>query len=540
LVHNFARRRHFDSVISRLAERGHDVCIAAVSEREQIRLGPVSHPGITAAPCPNLRADGWRDLVTALRMARDFSRYYHPRYANARLLRARAAKYMQRVFYDYWAFTEQRPWLTKRSWLLEWAFKGIEELIPSDRAFEAFIKDRRPDVILVTPLIRFGSYQTDYVKAAHKLGIPVGFVPYSWDNLSNKGLIRIHADRTLVWNEIQKREAVELHGAPHDTVVVTGAPRFDEFFAMKASTTREEFCAAAGLDPARPFVLYLCSSRFVARKENRFVTRFWLKALRQSPDPVLKSCGVLIRPHPAYPHRLLRAAGWLEQHAENVAVSPTDKSNADQGLYDSLYHAAAVVGLNTSAMIEAGIVGKSVLSILVPGFGGQEGTLHFDYLLQANGGLLSLDRSFEEHLRSLSMALANPEAGRERSLRFVGGFVRPYGLDVPATPIMVRKIEELAEVRKRPRRTPLWHYPARWALRRWSTRRVPAVADEDTETDDKEKALEGARRKKTKVSEKGARKDKLLPALPVLNGSATTHEVASAAVAGEREGPPGN
>ena len=51
----------------------------------------------------------------------------------------------------------------------------------------------------------------------------------------------------------------------------------------------------------------------------------------------------------------------------------TTGSVADPALYDSLYHAAAVVGLNTSAMIEAGILGKSVFTIQTQEFaGGQE------------------------------------------------------------------------------------------------------------------------------------------------------------------------
>ena len=49
-----------------------------------------------------------------------------------------------------------------------------------------------------------------------------------------------------------------------------------------------------------------------------------------------------------------------------AAISPIDwviwpeppKVQADPALYDALYHSAAVTGLNTSAMIEAGIPGK--------------------------------------------------------------------------------------------------------------------------------------------------------------------------------------
>jgi hypothetical protein len=63
----------------------------------------------------------------------------------------------------------------------------MEATIPSDTAIEAFLQAERPDAVLVTPLINFGSYQADFVKSAQALGIPVGFPVFSWDNLTNKG-----------------------------------------------------------------------------------------------------------------------------------------------------------------------------------------------------------------------------------------------------------------------------------------------------------------------------------------------------------------
>ena len=60
--------------------------------------------------------------------------------------------------------------------------------------------------------------------------------------LTNRGLIRVTPDRVLVWNDIQKQETTELHEVPAERVVITGAPRFDEFFAMQPSGGRQ--CAA--------------------------------------------------------------------------------------------------------------------------------------------------------------------------------------------------------------------------------------------------------------------------------------------------------
>jgi hypothetical protein len=41
-------------------------------------------------------------------------------------------------------------------------------------------------------------------------------------NLTNRGLIRVEPDRVLVWSDIQRKEATELHSVSSERVVVTG------------------------------------------------------------------------------------------------------------------------------------------------------------------------------------------------------------------------------------------------------------------------------------------------------------------------------
>lgn len=475
-IHNISKTRHFDSVLAALAERGHTV-ILAVEHRSRDKPLPLPKSAIRLnqrlaaagtrgrieiVACPVQRADEWAHLAPTLRRARDYVRFLGPQYQRAEKLRRRAAAYAP----EGWPrFVDERPWLRKHPQRLGRALAVAEALIPSSRLFERVIASEKPDVVLVTPLIHYVTYQTDYVKSAHRLGLPVGFLPFSWDNLTNGPLIRVQPDRTLVWNDTQQREAIELHHAPADSVIVTGAPRFDAFFAMRPSTSREEFCRLVGLDPAVPLLVYVCSSAFVAPREVDFI-RKWICALRGAADPVVRGVGVLVRPHPAH---LKQWASIDFSEFSNVARwSARQTMNADQGLYDSLFHARAVIGLNTSAMIEAGIVGKPVHSIVTDEFaGGQEQTIHFGYLRAANGGLLHEARTLDEHVGQLGHAVATSESGHEQERRFVERFVRPHGLDVPVTPIMVEEIERIGQIAKRPQsRTPFWHYPARWGLRR--------------------------------------------------------------------------
>src|SRR5688572_1779266 len=402
-------------------------------------------------PNPVRRLDAWEPFVRPLRQARDYLRFLDPSYDHAAKLAERARIYAP----PGWANRFAPDGSLRRRWtLVRGALELAEDLVPSEQYFELFIRSHAPDAVLVTPLVDFGSYQTDYVKGAHRLGIPVGFVPFSWDNLTNRGLVRVAPDRVLVWNEHQKREATTYHGVSPDRVVVVGAPRFDDFFAMQPSLPRTEFCARARIDPSRPLLLYLCSSHFVAPNEVEFVRR-WARAVRQSPDPAVAGCGILVRPHPAnadqWEHVDLGGIGnavvWLDP----------PRVQADPALYDSLFHAAAIVGLNTSAMIEAGIVGRSVYTIETEEFaGGQEQTLHFHYLLARNGGLVEVAHDLEEHARQILDTLASPEAARARTRRFIEAFVRPRGIDKPVAPIVADEVERAATLKKRPRGTALW------------------------------------------------------------------------------------
>jgi hypothetical protein len=120
-------------------------------------------------------------------------------------------------------------------------------------------------------------------------------------------------------------------------------------------------------------------------------------------------------------------------------------TEADEALYfDSIHHAAVVVGINTSAMVESFVQRKPVLTIRAADFQeSQEGTLHFGELRTATGGVLQTAASLPEHVRQLRETLVDPgrfESGIEEFLRV---FVRPHGLDRSATPILADAIEAL-------------------------------------------------------------------------------------------------
>ena len=90
----------------------------------------------------------------------------------------------------------------------------------------------------------------------------------------------------LVWNQAQKREAVDLHGIEPERVIVTGAQLFDRWFHKAPTRDRVAFAARVGLPRAEPFILFTGSSMFISAPdaEVAFVKR-WIEALRASAGP---------------------------------------------------------------------------------------------------------------------------------------------------------------------------------------------------------------------------------------------------------------
>jgi hypothetical protein len=109
------------------------------------------------------------------------------------------------------------------------------------------------------------------------------------------------------------------------------------------------------------------------------------------------------------------------------------------------------VGVNTSAMVEAAVVGRPVLSVLAEEFrDSQQGTLHFQHLRRDGGGCVVEALSLEEHLSQLAKVLAGDVPD---TTAFVRSFVRPHGLDEAATPRVADAIEQAADLRPVPRRS---------------------------------------------------------------------------------------
>ena len=375
----------------------------------------------------------------------DWLRYFHKDYKNAVALRERVDKMFEKksslrmlqgaikVIVSVFGNLGVR-------FLSHYITRKINEWVPQKRLVEYFANDNA-DIYVVSPLVEVASSQVEPVLALHRLGKKVNFVVHSWDNLTNKGLVRLDLFQHYVWNEFQKNELQKYHNVSTKAIKVYGCSAYDAWFDMKPIRTREEFCALNKLDPSKPFVLFTGSSSFISKSYELEVVDELEKCFGSSNLPSQKDIQILIRPHPQ------NADIWSDyEESEKTKICGKNglmpvADDAKQYYFESIHYSAAVIGINTSAMIEASIIGVPVISISTRDFEKtQEGTLHFRYL--EHEAKIPVIKNLEELPIKLEYCIDNFDAVREGQVSFISSFIRPLGVNEGVTKVLLRSLKQ--------------------------------------------------------------------------------------------------
>jgi hypothetical protein len=439
--------RMYGPVICELERRGWTVGIAfdTPEKRGGAQVPAGAGPHVASLGALPQSDDG---VLAHARLAMDYVRYLEPPFARAGYLRQRAARRLAPGF----------RWLTRLPILPAWMVGGAvsaartaEGMLAADPRVVHFMRAYRPDLVLVSPLVTMnvrGSGQTEVVKAARALGIPVVVGVASWDHLTSKGLIRVLPDVLTVWNDVQRDEAIRLHRVPPSRIVVTGAQPLDHWFERPSDPDGQAFRRALGLEPGRALLLFVGSSLNMAPgdSEVRFVRR-WLASVRASSDRRVAGAFVLVRPHPS---NTKQWAG-VDLDDRGTAIQPSSYSGMPlrddevEAFRSALLASQAVVGINTTAMIEAAILRRPVLSVRDAAFvHSQLETIHFGYLAADSGGCALVADTLEQHAAQLSSVLGDAGGQVAAADRFVSRFVRPHGRDRRATSVLADAIERCA------------------------------------------------------------------------------------------------
>jgi CDP-glycerol:poly(glycerophosphate) glycerophosphotransferase len=271
------------------------------------------------------------------------------------------------------------------------------------------------------------------LRTAVRRRVPSMAVDASWDNFTNKILPVRRVSQLIVWNELMKQQAVELHGYDSSQVTIAGVPHWDLYFRDAAGSTRESFCRRIGVDPARRLVtLTTTPNELYAHYDH--VLHVMVDALNGGRWPAPSQ--ILVRVHPRDDvNRYKEFVGMPHVIVEKpfrTTVSSSDGLSVDitaetqQHLADTLRHSDVIVQVASTIAIEAAIFDTPVMNVSFDGETPADWTrsarryLHFTHFANVvKHGAVALADSPEALVAGIGRYLADPTIDTEARRRVV-------------------------------------------------------------------------------------------------------------------------
>ena len=239
----------------------------------------------------------------------------------------------------------------------------VEQLFQPVDDIDSWLEEITPDLVLVTPLnLRF-SGETDLVKSLLKMKIPYCVLTLTWDNLSTKGIFQFQPEKLLVWNKEQSEDAKNLHGLPAEKIVICGAPFFDKWKNFTQINKKSKLTNHRTKSTSTLRIVYLGSSANIIKDETQLIETI-RNQLNQSSVYAVRNSKLYVRYHPA---NWQQGSNLNHQGIEIPASMGTLPSaqNEIEEFAALLLNSHCCIGVNTSAMIDAVLLGKVVFSPLI-------------------------------------------------------------------------------------------------------------------------------------------------------------------------------
>lgn len=386
------------------------------------------------------RTDHWRRWIFPAREIRSYANYVSRGTRTTQFYVDRWLGYVPQWVRSRRKSASFQRLLTSR--IADGALRLFERLVPPDAGVTAHLREENPDVVVVSPSNMRFSEEIEYVKAAKRLRVPVVLHTMTWDNLSTKGVHHIVPDLVFLWNEIHFDDIREFHGFPEDVCCIAGSPFLERWFDDAAPEDRTPLCQRMGISADQPYVIYLGSSKNIAKDESWVVERLHA-LLRKSNDQRLRRMSIVIRPHPANVDVFQRLV------LDGVVIWPRggalpQTADLHHEFRSMLAHAVATVGVNTTAMSDSLLADCPCLTPLLREYDRtQRLANHFKVLADRDVMAVCRDwRDVESHLTDL---LDGIDVTRQRRRGFKAWFARPRGVDQSAGDVMAERIFELAK-----------------------------------------------------------------------------------------------
>lgn len=329
-----------------------------------------------------------------------------------------------------WLLGHTRLW---RAFIRAIEYYGFHD----DVIWEASFTRYKPDAVFGTSVIH--EVTITLLKHARRRGVPALGMVKSWDNLSSKGLLRVHPDYLLVQNEIMVREAAEWNDFPKSKIRIVGFPQFDHYYDPLWHQSRGGVARNIGIDPNLKWIVYFAGGLMTgilqgkdsgdhirmleeAKKKRVFPGTTFVGSIHPKDAATLKELGIDIP--------VLR----LGKKAEGTI--DWDFSQDDMKfLMNVVRHADVTINLGSTMSLEAAIFDRPIVLVGFNGYNEAEVpwqqklsvaldyTTHYKYVI-ATGGLSRVNNE-KEFIDAVKTYLSHPELHKEGRKRIVKELVGP-------------------------------------------------------------------------------------------------------------------
>ncbi len=317
-------------------------------------------------------------------------------------------------------------------------------VIGEDYAKELFSK-YKPDLLFAANM--FSPEDTRLLRMAKKLKVRSVTIAKSWDVLTTKAFTRVKADHIVVYNELNRKEAVMFGDYKPEQITVTGFPQFDIYTEKNIYLSREEFCKRVGLDPSRRTILYGLPGDWKSPDTRAILVEL---DKRIGANAFAKPIQILARFHPKYPdssqglespHIIFDRPGTYFSKGGEFGIDAsastykwTFRDDDIIHLANSLYHSDIVINVDSTLTLDAAALDTP--SILI-GYDGDRvlpyhrsiafiyERNHYQNVLKT--GSAPVVKSHEELEQEINLFLSDPLYRREGLNKLKSGLV--YKID---------------------------------------------------------------------------------------------------------------
>jgi hypothetical protein len=317
----------------------------------------------------------------------------------------------------------------KSKWIRIKLAPRIDNFIFSERPYKDLFDKYKPSVVFVPDI--FGPQGLNILREAKRQGVKSVGMTASWDHFPKRFEAR-KPDTLFVWNEVLKKEAMELQDYEEKNIFVVGVPQYDLFVQKEYLLSREEFFKNINLYPDKKLVSFFSSSK--RAPDDGDIVDMILKWIKEKK--FFCEAQMYIRPYPGvssdhekfdkFEGDNLVYIDWIEKKRLFSDGAHAWYPSLDGMIFfmNVLYHSDVIISTYSSVSVEASAFLKPAININFDGYKQRpfEQSIkrskyksHFMHVFETNG--VRQVESQQELFDSIEKFFKNPDANKENLVK---------------------------------------------------------------------------------------------------------------------------